>query len=192
MLGIVYFYAGLAKLNSDWLILAQPLKIWLPSKYYIPFLGPLMEFKWMPWAMSWSGVVFDLTVPFLLFNRSTRPYAFIAVIAFHSFTSLLFPIGMFPFIMTISVLIFFKSELHKTILSYVLWVFKLNLASFDSGQVWECKGILRSQVRLSILFTFFALQISLPFRYLMYPGELFWTEEGFRFSWSVMLIEKAG
>jgi hypothetical protein len=28
--------------------------------------------------------------------------------------------------------------------------------------------------------------------YLCYPNELFWTEEGFRFSWRVMLMEKAG
>jgi len=26
----------------------------------------------------------------------------------------------------------------------------------------------------------------------LYPGKLFWTEQGFRFSWRVMLIEKAG
>ncbi|MFT6216918.1 MAG: putative membrane protein YphA (DoxX/SURF4 family), partial [Roseivirga sp.] len=28
ILGIVYFYSGLAKLNSDWLMKAMPLKIW--------------------------------------------------------------------------------------------------------------------------------------------------------------------
>jgi len=27
---------------------------------------------------------------------------------------------------------------------------------------------------------------------LLYPGNLFWTEEGYRFSWRVMLMEKAG
>ena len=32
----------------------------------------------------------------------------------------------------------------------------------------------------------------LPFRYLAYPGSLFWTEQGYRFSWRVMLMEKAG
>jgi hypothetical protein len=26
----------------------------------------------------------------------------------------------------------------------------------------------------------------------VYPGELFWTEEGYRFSWRVMLMEKSG
>ena len=38
----------------------------------------------------------------------------------------------------------------------------------------------------------FSVQLILPFRYLLYDGELFWTEQGFRFSWRVMLIEKAG
>jgi hypothetical protein len=32
----------------------------------------------------------------------------------------------------------------------------------------------------------------LPFRYLAYKNELFWTEEGYRFSWRVMLMEKMG
>jgi hypothetical protein len=36
------------------------------------------------------------------------------------------------------------------------------------------------------------LQIILPFRYLFYPGDLYWTEEGYRFSWRVMLMEKGG
>ena len=31
MICIVYFYAGIAKINTDWLIEAQPLKIWLTS-----------------------------------------------------------------------------------------------------------------------------------------------------------------
>lgn len=39
---------------------------------------------------------------------------------------------------------------------------------------------------------FFVVQLLLPFRYLLYPGELFWTEQGYRFSWRVMLMEKAG
>lgn len=39
---------------------------------------------------------------------------------------------------------------------------------------------------------FLFFQLVFPFRYLIYPDELFWTEEGFRFSWRVMLMEKAG
>ena len=33
ILGIVYLYAGLTKINSDWLLKAMPLKLWLKSKY---------------------------------------------------------------------------------------------------------------------------------------------------------------
>jgi hypothetical protein len=44
-----------------------------------------------------------------------------------------------------------------------------------------------------VLFTlFFAVQLVFPWRYLLTPGELFWTEEGYRFSWRVMLMEKMG
>jgi hypothetical protein len=38
----------------------------------------------------------------------------------------------------------------------------------------------------------FTLQILVPFRFVLYPNALFWTEQGYRFSWRVMLIEKAG
>jgi len=36
------------------------------------------------------------------------------------------------------------------------------------------------------------LQLLIPFRHLLYPDNLYWTEEGYRFSWRVMLMEKAG
>ena len=41
----VYFYAGLAKLGSDWLVHAQPLGIWLYSRGDTPVSGsvPLVE-----------------------------------------------------------------------------------------------------------------------------------------------------
>ncbi|QRK09241.1 HTTM domain-containing protein [Archangium violaceum] len=36
------------------------------------------------------------------------------------------------------------------------------------------------------------MQFLLPLRHLLYPGDVLWTEEGFRFSWNVMLMEKDG
>ncbi|MFC7670649.1 hypothetical protein ACFQT0_27170 [Hymenobacter humi] len=48
------------------------------------------------------------------------------------------------------------------------------------------------QALLLTLGVFFVVQLLLPFRYLLYPRELFWTEEGYRFSWRVMLMEKMG
>ena len=79
LLGIVYFYAGLAKINSDWLFKAMPLKIWLPSKYDLPFIGEnLMQQEWFHYAMSWGGMFYDLTIPFFLLYRKTRILAFLS------------------------------------------------------------------------------------------------------------------
>ncbi|SDR66230.1 Vitamin K-dependent gamma-carboxylase [Gillisia sp. Hel1_33_143] len=191
LLAIVYFYAGLAKLNSDWLLRAMPLKIWLPSKYDLPFLGDLMQQEWVHYAFSWSGMVYDLSIPFLLLYRRTRFAAFLMVIIFHVLTRVLFPIGMFPYIMIVSALIFFDAEVHHKILSKISSIFRLDLLKFDNGRNLIFFPIKR-KVSLFILTFFFTVQLLLPWRYLLYPGELFWTEEGYRFSWRVMLMEKAG
>ena len=38
----------------------------------------------------------------------------------------------------------------------------------------------------------FAIQAIVPLRHFAYPQDTLWTEEGFRFAWRVMLVEKAG
>ncbi|MCA9662299.1 MAG: HTTM domain-containing protein, partial [Myxococcales bacterium] len=38
----------------------------------------------------------------------------------------------------------------------------------------------------------FVIQLGMPLRRLAYPGETAWSEEGFRFAWQVMLVEKTG
>lgn len=45
---------------------------------------------------------------------------------------------------------------------------------------------------LGILMCYFLFQLLTPIRFLLYPGKLLWTEEGYRFSWRVMLMEKSG
>ena len=36
---VVYVFAGLAKLNRDWLLHAMPLRLWLPARSDLPFVG---------------------------------------------------------------------------------------------------------------------------------------------------------
>ncbi|PVW13094.1 HTTM domain-containing protein [Marixanthomonas spongiae] len=191
LLAMVYFYAGLAKLNSDWLLRAMPLKIWLPAKYDLPFLGNLMQQEWVHYAFSWSGAIYDLTIPFLLLYKRTRWFAFILVVVFHVLTRVLFPIGMFPYIMIVSALIFFDASLHHKILRFISKLFKIDKVKMDS----KIKTVFFQKKKKSakiVIAAFLVLQLLFPWRYLLYPGELFWTEEGFRFSWRVMLMEKAG
>ncbi len=192
LLAIVSFYAGLAKLNSDWLLHAMPLKIWLPSKFDTPLLGNIMHLEWVHYAFSYGGALYDLTIPFLLFFKRTRTLAFLLVVVFHVLTRVLFPIGMFPYIMIVSALIFFDAGVHRKLMGYLSKVLKTNLHFFDNQRIYQATSQVKVKaVKLVVVF-FFVIQLLLPFRYLAYPGELFWTEEGFRFSWRVMLMEKSG
>jgi len=191
LLSIVYFYAGLAKLNSDWLLKAMPLKIWLPSKYDIPFIGDLLQQEWIHFAFSWGGAAYDLAIPFLLWYRKTRWFAFILVVIFHVLTRVLFPIGMFPFIMIVSALIFFESGFHHKILKFISKIFNISKENWDA-QIRQFKKIELRPFYIYIAAFFIGFQLLFPWRHLLYPGELFWTEQGYRFSWRVMLMEKAG
>lgn len=194
---IVYFYAGIAKINSDWLFEAQPLSLWLTSKYDIPLIGRLLQLKWVHYAASWSGMLYDVLIPFFLLSKKTRKIAFLFVILFHVMTKIFFPsIGMFPYIMIFCALIFFDSSLHQK------WISQLQKLVDRIKEIGNFKKLATPRPEkikytphrfiLPFLILFFIFQLFFPFRYLVYPGELFWNEEGYRFSWRVMLMEKKG
>lgn len=193
MMSIVYFYAGLAKLNSDWLFKAMPLKIWLPSKYETPLIGGLLQENWVHYAFSWGGAAYDLLIPFLLLWKPTRRPAFIMVLVFHILTRILFPIGMFPYIMIVSALIFFDKEIHHKILDTIGKCIGHSRMIYQNGVSDHYRLIPRSTIAW-VLTVFFLIQLLFPFRFLLYPepSNLFWTENGYRYSWRVMLMEKAG
>ncbi len=110
-LAMVYLFAGLAKLGTDWVLHAQPLATWLPARQSLPVIGPLLTFPATAHAMSWAGALFDLTIVGWLLWRRSRPWAYAAVIAFHTLTWLLFPsIGLFPLLMIGGTLIFFSPD----------------------------------------------------------------------------------
>lgn len=187
-LGIVYFFAGVAKLHPDWLFHAQPLRIWLQAYRDMPLLGEWFASSWLAFAFSWFGCIYDLTIPFFLSFRKTRPYAYFFVIVFHIVTWSLFPIGVFPWVMIFSTLIFFPASFHDRWLNPLKRLFNTK----DSIEHQPTSRIPARKPVLWLLGIYFAAQILIPFRYVLYPGNLFWNEEGFRFSWRVMLMHKEG
>lgn len=193
---IVYFFAGIAKLNSDWLIDAQPLSIWISSKYDFPVFGNyIFQKKITHYLMSWGGMIYDLSIPFLLFSKRLRWVGFSLVIVFHLLTAFLFPIGMFPYIMILSTLIFFSAEFHKNIiknLRYVINQFMPKISKINQQINFKANYNRLKRPMFSIITLIILFQIILPLRYVFYPGELFWHEQGYRFSWRVMLMEKRG
>lgn len=190
MMGIVYVYAGLAKLNSDWLVEAMPLRLWLPANNDMPLIGSLFNHLWVAYFFSWFGALYDLTIPFFLLNRKTRPYAYATVVVFHLMTAALFPIGVFPYVMMVSALVFFDSRQVDNMLQKLKTIFTslpINIA--DNTHIFAPR---KGRLVVAMFCLFFAIQLLMPWRYLLNKGELFWTEEGYRFSWRVMLMEKMG
>lgn len=180
-LGCVYFFAGVAKINGDWLLKAMPLKLWLPAQDTLWVIGPLLREKWVAYAFSWLGMLFDVSVPFLLLWKRSRIFAYCTLLFFHSITGYFFQIGVFPLVMSTCTLIFFSESFHQR------WLSRFDKEPYVSDSVYRFPLPI-----CSILVPYLLLQLALPWRYLLYPGHLFWTEEGYRFSWRVMLMEKAG
>ncbi len=180
-IAFVYFFAGLAKINSDWLLHAQPLSIWLKSRDYFPVIGFLFDYKITPYIFSWFGMLFDIFIVFFLWNKKTRPFAYFAVVVFHLLTGYLFQIGVFPYVMIAATWIFFSAAFHQKFISLFYKEKENTIIEYQPKFVsfW-----------ITIIFIHFTIQILLPFRYLLYPDKLFWTEQGYRFSWRVMLMEK--
>ncbi len=180
-IGLVYVFAGLAKLKGDWVFDAQPMTIWLSANTDMPILGPLFEHRWVAYAFSFAGIAFDLSIVPLLCWRRTRPFAYAAVVAFHLITARLFHLGMFPWIMMASSLVFLPPDWPRRVLR------RRPPAPTASEQ-----PEVRTRFVMPVLAAYFALQIILPLRHFAYPGDVCWTEQGFRFAWHVMVMEKDG
>jgi uncharacterized membrane protein YphA (DoxX/SURF4 family) len=192
-LTLVYLYAGLAKINYDWLIESLPLKIWLPAHDDLFLIGPLLTLPATAYVFSWFGMIYDCSIAFLLMYKPTRPFAYITVIVFHALTGFLFQIGVFPLVMIGATIIFFSDTWHEKIFKHIKALPLLKeLFIFSSSRDVKTKSIFRFSLFKAFFVAYLLFQIIFPWRYLLYPGNLFWTEEGYRFSWRVMLMEKAG
>ena len=183
-IGLVYFFAGKAKLTSDWLLHAQPLGIWLAARNETPLIGPLLDEAWLAYAASWAAFLFDTSIVAFLLARRTRPFAYASVIVFHLFTHLFFDIGMFPFIMVVSALVFFSPSWPRRLL-------RLPPPPLDAGASSGFSSIKR-RAALAAVVGYCIVQVLLPLRQHLYPGDVLWAEQGMRFAWKVMVREKNG
>ncbi|MFM8359176.1 MAG: HTTM domain-containing protein, partial [Verrucomicrobiota bacterium] len=111
-LGIAYFYAGVAKLNLDWLVdgapirwavqdpgVTEPYRRWLSPAAFQAFEAMVHGEPFIR-LVCLAGAGFDLTVGFLLLVRRTRILGFVALLLFHATNHLLLydDIDWFPWL----------------------------------------------------------------------------------------------
>jgi len=172
---LVWFWAGFCKLNSDWMVRGEPLASWLGARTDLPMVGTLFELHETALLMSWGGAAYDLTITgWLLWGRTRRAAAVVATV-FHVVIWTLFPIGIFPWLMLLGVLLFFDHPTaahppdHEPV----------------AGPPLGTVGVVAWVASVVVV-------ASIPARFVFLPGPVLWTEAGYRFAWRVMLTEKTG
>ncbi len=195
LLGIVYFYGGIAKLNADW-FQGEPMRLFLADRgQNFGTWQAWLTSESAVWAFTWGGLAFDLLiVPLLLWRRTLVP-AIIAAFAFHATNNMLFHIGIFPWIMAFATLLFCPPDWCKVRPEpqpepESARGKKRNrdnaAATVEEPPAPPVIGR-REKITAAVLGVFVTFQLLFPLRHFLYPGNVSWTEEGHRFAWHMKL-----
>ncbi len=163
LISIVYFYGGVAKLNTDWLQ-GYPMRLMTESKNY-----PAPEF--LGFFFSYFGLIFDLAIGFLLWIIPKNKLLIVAYFGFHISNYFLFNIGEFPLVMMAAWLLF---PVISTLPKSQIWV--------EIKSVFKVKSMTRG-----IVASFFIIQLVYPLRPILNPMQTTWTHQGYNFTWRMML-----
>ena len=178
-----YVFGGVAKLNSDWLAGAG-LRDYLVTKSALPIVGPWLGSPSGAVTLAWGGLLFDLFVVPLLMWRRTRILAYLAAIVFHVSNHLLFSIHIFPWFMIVATTVFFEPDWPRRL-------FRASQLTVPSHEAHRWSDLsLRSRWGFLLLLIYLGAQVVLPFRHIVYVGDIGWHERGHYFAWRMMLRTK--
>lgn len=178
---ILYSYASLAKIYPDWLDTTVIALLMKPRANY-PVIGELLQTQPIHYFIAYGGILFDgLIIPLLLWKK-TRRYAFITAVFFHLFNSIVFGIGIFPYLALAFSLFFFKPETVRNL-------FLKSKPLYDKGEIIIPKHAKPIQLAFIV---YLVIHLVLPLRHYYFTDNVLWTEEGHRLSWRMMLRSKKG
>ena len=193
---VIYIYAGIVKINPDWLTL-HPLKEWFENRADYPVMGQFFIKDWVV-AMAAYGVIalHLIGAPLLLFNK-TRVYVFAVYAVFHLLNVYTFNIGIFPWLTLLSTLIFFDPAWPKQLAEkFTRFTPGIAIVGNPSSEKEKPEKIalpaIRQNIIISLLVIWGLFQILVPLRHWLYPGNVAWTQEGHRFAWRMKLRSISG
>ncbi|MBM1105577.1 HTTM domain-containing protein [Aurantibacter crassamenti] len=178
---IVYTYAAIAKMYGDWLDFSF-IKTLMANKanYYV--IGEILQQPSIHKIIGFTGIFFDLLIIPALLWKPTRNFAFGVSIFFHLFNSIVFQIGIFPYLSLAFIIFFYEPEtIRKTF-------FKKKTPFLST----EIKLPSYKSLLLILGGIYFCIQLVLPIRHYFIKDNVLWTEEGHRLSWRMMLRSRTG
>ena len=114
----------------------------------------------------------------------------LVLLGFHAAVGYFFNIGMFPFIMTTSALIFFAPSWPRELAAWLRR--RPQPAPAATGAAALPAPRVAPRWLGVLLGVHVVVQLALPLRHHLYPGDVLWNEDGARFAWQVMVREKHG
>ncbi|MDX1364167.1 MAG: HTTM domain-containing protein [Arenibacter latericius] len=178
---IVYTYAAIAKMYGDWLDFSF-LKVLFHGKAHYPLVGDLLQHTAVHQFIGVLGILFDLLIVPALLWKPIRKWAFIASIFFHLFNSIVFQIGIFPYLALAFTLFFYPPEVIRKIFLKNKIAFVKGDFQLPSNKKWI----------VGFIMLYFSVQLALPVRHYFIKDDVLWTEEGHRMSWRMMLRSRQG
>jgi Vitamin K-dependent gamma-carboxylase. len=190
---IVYWYGALWKLNPDWLQ-GIPCEQFMTCNKGLKFFAPFSYDPLFPKFLALGGILVDSLVPVFLIIPQMFWFAVALAVPFHCMNMVLFTIGVFPFYMMGTLLLFPPHNWPRK------WIAKFKSAKATAhnvtGQLAPLPpaAVKSSRLGTVVMLVFFhvylLIQITLPLRHLAYSGNVDWTEEGYYFAWRMMLHQK--
>jgi len=133
---IVFVYAGLNKINRDWLIRAEPLKTFFRNfEGVTTFQGKIYRYccneklaasiqrflqkKKTAHCACWLSMIIDILIIPLIWWEETRLFAIPLYIAFHLFNHWYFWIGVFPYMNYTFLILFINPSISQKILGAI-------------------------------------------------------------------------
>ena len=184
---IVLLYAGIVKINPDWLA-GEPLGMWLRERWQWHIFGDLIFEDWFILAGAWGTVILHLIGAPLLFFDRTRIFAVMIYVSFHLMNSYTFDIGIFPYMTIGATLLFFRPDWPAIFFRKLINKFSVPLAIKDFKVATP--SYVRPKPVLYFLVIWLFFQAVIPLRPYIYPSNVAWTEEGHKFSWRMKLRNK--
>lgn len=180
-MSLAYFFGGIAKLNSDWLM-GTPMDIFLQNRTHLP-LGFIYEKEWAPYAFSYGGLFFDLMIVPMMVFKPTRKVGLVLSILFHLSNVMMFGLATFPWFSLLLTSMFFDPS----------WPRKIPLLrKCMPWNIERAREFEPNQMIGTMILFYIVIHAAIPFRHVLYPGNPDWTEEGHQFSWRMMLRDKTG
>ncbi len=178
---IVYTFAAHAKFYADWLDFSF-IKVLMQTKAHYYLIGDLLQQPWLHKIIAVAGIFFDLLIIPALLWKPTRKFAFVCSVFFHLFNSVVFQIGIFPYLSLAFTIFFFEPETIRRLFFKQKMPYVENEIKIPPYRNWL----------LSLAGLYFIVQLLLPVRHYLIKDDVLWTEEGHRMSWRMMLRSRSG